>query len=182
MFCTSVCEHFFFFILTVGAIPFFAKPQTFCSLSFLSVFLAVSTVRPFTFQPTGSYKVCYVNCCMKNHKYLTFLFAALIMTLLQLLWLPCTRYNLTTDDERSHFLSTYKPWVFFMTIGSDYHGRDLSWCCTIGNLFLCTLHNFLDLEECHLSSLSCLLTVCVCDHLIWCLDFAHTPSQVFHIG
>lgn len=63
-------------------------------------------------------------------------------------------------------------------------GRDLPSCCTIANLFLCMLHNFLDLEECHLSSLSCLLAMCAGSHSAWWLDITHAASQGehFHTG
>ena len=65
-------------------------------------------------------------------------------------------------------------------------GRDLPPCCTIANLFLRMLRNFLDLEECHLSSLSlsCWLAACAGSHSTRWLDITHAASQGehFHAG
>lgn len=95
------------------------------------------------------------------------------------------RFSLPPEDVKSHFLTNINPESFSFQWKVITVGRDLPWCCTIANLFLCLLCNFLDLEEHHFSlsplaySQHAFATIQSAD---WILPALHRKVRIFHIG
>lgn len=95
------------------------------------------------------------------------------------------RFSSPPDDVKSHFLANINPETFSFQWKVITVGRDLPWCCTIANLFLCLLCNFLDLEERHFS----LSPLAYSQHVFatiqsadWILPALHHKVRIFHIG
>lgn len=87
--------------------------------------------------------------------------------------------QLHTRWWKKSFPCKYKPWVLSASVKWKWLPwvGVYPWRCTIANLFFCMLCNLLDLEECHLSGLFCLLTMCGYSHSTWRLDFTLALSQ-----